>query len=296
MKPFYFFFCLLLAAGALFGQDLPLSGVLIDGENWQVVAEGYGFTDAACTDAEGNFYFSDVSKGQSIFKIDKEGKVSDFIKNAPKISGLKFGPDGRLYACQSGDKRVVSFEIPSGQMKILADKVEPNDLVVTSKGYVYFTETGKKQVTLITPSGEVRAADTGIGKPNGITLSVDETSLAVSDYGGTNIYVMRLEADGSLQFKEPYMTARTSPGKADNVSLDGMTTDTLGRYYVTTALGVQMFDPTGRISGVIPRPQNKSLVSVVFSGPDLHYMYVACGDKIYRRKTQAQGIAFSKAP
>ncbi|MDB6053484.1 MAG: SMP-30/Gluconolaconase/LRE domain protein [Verrucomicrobiales bacterium] len=288
MKKITSFFGLVFAALNCLGQDLPLSGVLIPGEEWKVVAEGYGFTDAACADAEGNFYFSDVSKGQSIFKIDNQGKISDFVRNAPKISGLKFGADGKLYACQNGAKKVVSFEIPSGQMRVLAENVDPNDLVVTRKGYIYFTETSKKQVTLITPGGEVKAADTGIGKPNGIALSPDETTLAVSDYGGTNVWVMRIETDGSLKFKEPYMTARTAPGKSD-ASLDGMTTDTVGRYYVTTSLGVQIFDPTGRISGIILRPQNKSMVSAVFSGPGLHYLYVACGDKIYRRKTQAQG-------
>jgi hypothetical protein len=38
--------------------DEALSKVLIDGEGWQLVADGLGFTDAACADAEGNFYFS----------------------------------------------------------------------------------------------------------------------------------------------------------------------------------------------------------------------------------------------
>ena len=42
-------------------QDMALSDVLIDGEGWNVVSEGYGFTDGAATDADGNFYFGDVS-------------------------------------------------------------------------------------------------------------------------------------------------------------------------------------------------------------------------------------------
>lgn len=42
--------------------DEALSKVLIDGEGWQEIGSGYGFTDAACGDAKGNFYFSDLSK------------------------------------------------------------------------------------------------------------------------------------------------------------------------------------------------------------------------------------------
>jgi len=68
-----------------------------------------------------------------------------------------------------------------------------------------------------------------------------------------------------------------------------MTTDAQGRYYVTSHLGIQMFDSTGRLSGVIERPQNKGTVSVAFAGPNLEYLYACSSDKIYRRKTKAKG-------
>ncbi len=35
-----------------------------------------------------------------------------------------------------------------------------------------------------------------------------------------------------------------------------------------------------------------SAVSVAFAGPDLSYLYVANGDKIYRRKTKTRGILY----
>src|SRR5436190_17776658 len=124
--------------------DEALSKVLIDGEEWQLVAEGLGFTDAACSDAEGNFYFFDLGKGTGTRKITPDGKVSIFIDNTPKCSGLKFGPDGRFYACTQGPKKqVIAIEVPDGKVTVLADDVQPNDLVVSHKGHVYFTETGK---------------------------------------------------------------------------------------------------------------------------------------------------------
>ena len=72
---------LLLLLGWLGGveaRDMPLSEVLIEGEGWQVVSEGHGFTDGLCSDAEGNLYFSDVRSGQVIYKVDLEGLVSEF--------------------------------------------------------------------------------------------------------------------------------------------------------------------------------------------------------------------------
>lgn len=272
--------------------DMALSLILIEGEDWQVVSEGYQFTDAACADAEGNFYFTDVSKGTAVNKISPDGNVSVFLENTPKISGLKFGPDRRLYACtQAPKKQIVAFEIPAGKMAVIADGVQPNDLVVSRKGFVYFTETGKGQVTVIDAKGNLSDGPKGINKPNGITLSPDQGTLAVSEYGGTNVWVFRVEADGKLSSGSRYMELRTPLGKLDSAG-DGMTTDTAGRYYVTSAVGIQMFDSTGRMGGVIARPQNKGTVSVAFAGPGLEYLYACSSDKIYRRKTKAKGALF----
>jgi len=285
---------LLLTTVALHAQnlagDMALSLVLIDGEGWEVVASGYQFTDAPCADADGNFYFTDVAKGTNIFKVGADGKVMPFIANAPKVSGLKFGPDGRLYACQGGLKRLLAFEVPSGKQAVIAEGVEPNDLTVTRKGRIYITETSKKQVTMIDTNGSARAVDKGITAPNGLTLSPDQGTLVVSDARGTNLWAFRIEKDGTLSAKAPYMTVRAPLEKPDISSGDGMTVDTAGRYYVATAVGLQMFDSTGRLGGVIAKPQNKFLSNAAFAGPGHDYLYVTCADKIFRRKTKAHGL------
>jgi len=274
---------------------MSLSTVLIDGEGWQLVGEGYGFTDAACADAEGNFYFSDLPKGV-VHRVSPDGKVTPFLENGVKISGLKFGPDGRLYACTQGPKKqIVTFTLPSKEMAVLADNVQPNDLVVSHKGFTYFTDTGKGQVVIVDAKGTVRIGASGIKAPNGITLSPDQGTLVVSEYSGTNAWAFRVEPDGSLKHGERYMTLRTPVGKTDSGG-DGSTTDSTGRYYITSHVGIQMFDPTGRLGGVIARPQNKATVSVAFAGPNLEYLYAACSDKVYRRKTKAHGALFFQPP
>jgi enterochelin esterase family protein len=284
------------AAAQNLAGDMALSTVLIDGEDWQLVAQGYQFTDAACADAAGNFYFTDVAKGTNIVKISPDGKVTTLLDGAPRISGLKFGPDGRFYACtQAPKKQVVAIEVPSGKTTVLADNVQPNDLVVSHKGFVYFTETGKGQVTILDAKGNLRVGAAGINAPNGITLSPDQGTLAVSEYKGTNVWVYRVEADGGLAHGDRYMELRTPVGKPDSGG-DGATTDTQGRYYVTSHLGIQVFDSTGRLGGVIARPQNKGTVSVGFGGPGLEYLYACSSDKVYRRKTKAKGALFFQPP
>ena len=65
---------------------------------------------------------------------------------------------------------------------------------------------------------------------------------------------------------------------------DGMTSDMLGRYYVTSDLGVQIFDPTGRPCGVLPKvDKDQPLTTCMLAGPGHSTLYIAHGTKIYRR-------------
>ena len=286
--------------------DLTLHRLLIDGENWQLVVEGLGFADGPCTDADGNFYFSDL-KGNAIFKIGADGAKTTVIEEA--ASGLKFGPDGRLYCCQGAKKRLVAIDLASKAIDVLAEDVQPNDLAVTHRGHVYFTETGKQQVIFVDPkTKEKRVVDTGLAAPNGITLSPDQGTLAVSEYRGGNVWAFRIEADGSLAGRTPYMTMRlpidykgefkfndAPPFKKESGG-DGMTSDETGRYFVATALGVQVFDPTGRLCGAVPGPPGSgALTSCALAGPGRAWLYITAGSKIFRRKVQAAGVVYAQA-
>ncbi|MGV3774010.1 MAG: SMP-30/gluconolactonase/LRE family protein [Verrucomicrobiales bacterium] len=279
----------LFLGGVVQAQDMALSQVLIDDEPWREVASGYGFTDGPCSDAEGNFYFTDVARGNSINKIDPDGNVSIAVANVPRISGLKLGRNGLFYAATQHPKKQIVSISREGEVKTILDEAEPNDLIVTPKGHIYFTQTGKKSIMFINENGNTKVVDTGINKPNGITVSTDGGTLAVSDFGGTNVWIFRIETDGTLSAKAPYMTTRALPGKSEAMG-DGMTVDSAGRYFVSSEAGVQVFDPTGRMSGVILKPNNKFLASVAFAGKNHEYLYATCSDKVFRRKTKTTGV------
>ena len=48
---------------------------------------------------------------------------------------------------------------------------------------------------------------------------------------------------------------------------------------------VQVFGATGRLCGVISRPQDRAAVSCDFAGPDRSYLYLLSSNGVYRRKT-----------
>src|SRR5258705_1354887 len=177
-------------------NDSALSTIIPDG-NWQVAVEGLGFCDGLTCDREGNLYFSDLkAKPAVIWKLAPDGAKTKVAEGQSR-SGLRMGADGKLYACGSG--KIAVYELPSGKETILAEGLQPNDLTVSKKGVVYFTETGSKQVTMVdVKSKSVKAADVGISKPNGIALSPDQAVLYVSDYGGISVWVFKVGEEGAL--------------------------------------------------------------------------------------------------
>ncbi len=272
-------------------QDMPLTQVLLDGEGWELVADGFKFTEGPAVDAQGNVYFTDIPNSR-IHKIDvATGKVSLFAENTGKANGLIFGPDGRLYACASGDEKIVAYD-SAGQKSTIAEGLTSNDLVIRRDGSMYVTDPENKQVWYISPKGEKRGVDSGLNFPNGVILWPDQGTLVVAEMRSPHLWAFRIEDDGSLSAKERYYTVQLPPGDSTESGADGMTVDSAGRLYVTTKVGLQMFDPTGRLGGNILKPQNKWLANVVLGGPKFDTFYVTCSDKVYKRKTKVTGVLY----
>lgn len=287
-------------AGAGGGSAGTGSGVPggTSGDAWELVGEGYTFTDAACADAEGRFYFADLPQGK-VYRTGTDGlRPEPWLTNGLKISGMKFGPDGLLYACVQGEgtnnvKRVVAIDPVTRSVETLATEVQPNDLAVAANGYLYFTDTGAGQVVRVplAARGMSRppAVAGGIARPNGIALSPDGMRLWVSEYGGTNEWSLRLSLQGAVHGAERLAVLSKPESKPDSGG-DGSATDGAGRVYVTSHLGVQVFDASGVALGTIPRPQDKGNVSCVLAGPGGGYLYLCCSDRVYRRKAYSAAV------
>lgn len=271
-------------------QDSSLHDFLIEAEPWKEVVSGQAFTDGLCTDAAGNLFFTDVKSGKGVYRLDAaSGEVALVHDNLPGISGLQFGPNGRLYATHNREQRVIAIG-KDGAVDVLVTGVKCNDLVVTKKGFVYFTETPTKRVHCITPDKQHRIADEGhVTRPNGISISPDEQTLAVSDHGGKHVWTWRIEPDGALTAAAPFMTMQLPTGKQEAFG-DGMTTEENGRWLVTTETGVQVFDPAGRLAGIIAKPvPTGKIVSAEFAGKDHDTLFVASGSSIFSRKLKVKG-------
>jgi hypothetical protein len=136
---------------------------------------------------------------------------------------------------------------------------------------------------------ENKTLDVGI-KITGLTLWPDGGTLVAADEDSKYLWAFRIDSDGTLSAKEPYYALRTKPGKKSAGAM-GLTVDSAGRVYAATELGVQVFDPTGRLCGVISKPAKGQLSYLAFEEEDRGLLIAVCEGKIYVRKTKANGIA-----
>jgi gluconolactonase len=270
-------------------KNNTLDAILAPGESWQLVSEGYRFTEGAAVNAKGEFFFNDVVTGKT-YKIGLDGKVSEVFANSKKRDGQTFGPDGRLYMA-SADK-IIAYD-DSGKETIIAEGFVGNDLAIANNGNLYVTNppsgnsNDPSKVWLVKPNGEKTVVDTGLKFANGITLSPDQTLLYVADFRSHWIYSYVIQPDGSLQSKQRYYWLHV-PDNADQSNADGMHVDRDGRLYVSTSLGIQVCDQAGRVQCILPTPNGK-IANLAFGGENFDTLFATCGDKVYKRKLKVKG-------
>ncbi len=268
------------------------NNVLHPGKDWELVSEGHKFTEGPAVDAQGNVFFSDVPNSR-IHRIGaKDGRVTVFRQDTAEANGLMFGPDGRLYACQNGRKRIVAYD-PDGTESTIAEGVESNDLAVNARGEIYFTDPKNHRIWFIDAQRNKRVVHEGIPFPNGVRFSPDHAFLSVADSMGRWVWSFQTQPGGALLNGVPFHHLETPDG-AEYGQLrsgaDGMTVDSEGFLYVATALGIQICDPPGKTVGILSRPGAAAPSNVVFGGADLQTLYVTAGDKVFRREVRRKGV------
>ncbi len=274
------------------GSKQPLMDILIPGESWQLVSDGHKFTEGPTANAQGEVFFTDIPNNR-IHKIGLDGKVSVFAENTGGANGLKFGRDGKLYACSNGKKQIVRYD-EAASVEVLLSDVESNDLVLLEERG-YWTDPNNKKVWFADGLLQPRVVDTGITFPNGVIASPDQSLLYVADTRGQFVWSFQIQSDGSLAHKQRYFHLHLPDGETDS-GADGMAVDTQGRLYVTTRLGLQICDQAGRVNSIIPKPQKAWLSNVCFGGPNLDELFITCGDKVYKRITKAKGVLAFQPP
>jgi enterochelin esterase-like enzyme/sugar lactone lactonase YvrE len=269
-----------------------ITQILDPDSDWEPVTTGHKLTAGLAVNKDGDVYFADPVESR-IYRIDESGRTSVFRDNTGNATGLMSGADGRLYAAQKGRRRIVAYS-PEAKESVIADGVNPEDLAISSRGEVYFTDPGAHRIWFIDSKGNRRVVYEGrIVAPSGIRVSPDESALMVADNGSRWVWSFQIQPDGSLINGEPYHYLELPDDAEDGPirsGASGLAMDADGFLYTATKLGIQINDPPGKMVGIIRKPTAAGPAGVVFAGKDLHTLYVSSGDTVFRRRLRSHGV------
>lgn len=284
-----------------------ISGVVAGGTRIELIRDGFQGTEGPVGMPDGGILFTET-RADRITRVDPRGNASTFVEHSNGSNGLGFDAKGRLISVQRapGNERVGVLH-PPGSRATLVDRYEGrpferlNDLVVSARGGVYFTDT--KGVYYLPPGGQVRKVAEGIPNPNGVQLSPDEKILYANNKDGEYLLAFDVQSDGTLsnrrnfgKYQSVTIPGHKDPLVAEDNGADGLAIDGEGRVYVATNLGVEVFSPRGQHLGTIPviwggesfnlrKPQN-----LAFAGPDKRTLYTVGAGAVFKVQMLAQGF------
>jgi sugar lactone lactonase YvrE len=133
-----------------------------------------------------------------------------------------------------------------------------------------------------------------VKEPTGAVVALGGSTMLVADAADRYVWAFRIEKDGSLGPGDRYCRLRvrgderrkkTTPADEYRADPSAMTMDAANRAYVATNLGIQVFDPTGRLCGVFTAPPGR-VTGLAFDGDRL---FARAGDKVFVRTMLAEG-------
>ena len=273
-----------------------IPGVAAAGTKVTVIKSGFQGTEGPIGMPDGTVIFTETQANR-ITRIAADGTTSTFLENTNGSNGLAFDAKGRLISVQTTPGQTkIGVLYPKGAEAVLSDNVDgkgygrPNDLVVSTRGGIYFTEPGPNvtpgapppatpplppAVYFIPPGGKATKVAEGIERPNGIMLSRDEKTLYVNNSNGEYLLSFDIKPDGTVGNKRNFAKYQGGSKNDSGVFVsgaDGLAIDNEGRIYAATAAGVEVYDAKGTHLGTIPlsrAPQN-----IAFAGPDKKTLYI----------------------
>lgn len=267
---------------------------LVAGVEVATLAGGFQFTEGPLWCPDGALLFQDI-KAERTYRLAPDGSVQILREATGAANGQTFASDGRVLFCEQNGRRVSRMNPDGTDVETVAESWQrhrlnsPNDIVCRSDGLAYFTDPpyGVKPedrsipfqgVYVIDNSGSVELLADDFEKPNGLAFSPDEQTLYVCDTGRYQVRAFDVAGDGLLRPGSGRIVATMDPGQPGGP--DGMKVDREGRLYVAVALGVWVFDPDGRLLGILNLPKRPA--NLAWCGYEGGTLAITAVDSVYQ--------------
>ena len=263
--------------------------------------ESYKFLEGPVWDGEANLYFTDIDNNTIVKYNSIQQTFSPILTNSSAANGLMFNKDNNLVVCEGDSGRVTERKTDGSLIKTIVSEYSnirlnrPNDLCIDSKGGIYFSDPTwgtqfqtKNRVYYLSPEGKLDELIDDMERPNGVILSTDGKTLYVNNSWSPNVRAYDVQENGLLNNERIFTTLRM-PNNTTNISgADGMAIDRNDNVYITTEVGVQVFDKNGRAIQFITMPEKST--NCTFGGPDMTTLFVTAGKNLYSMELSNTGF------
>lgn len=275
---------------------------LVEAGEPERIATNLQFTEGPVWHPDGYLLFSDIPANR-IYRWEPGKGLTVFREPSGNSNGLTLDREGRLIACEHGNRRVSRTEA-DGRVVSLAERYQgkrlnsPNDVVVRSDGSIYFTdppygvqpeqrELDFQGVYRLSPDGTLTLLVGDFERPNGLCFSPDEKVLYIADTARRHVRAFEVLPDGSLGKGRIFADVSTAPPSLVG-GPDGMKVDEEGNLYVTNTDGVWVISPEGKHLGTIAIPERPA--NCAFGDADRRSLYITARTSVYRVRVKVPGI------
>lgn len=269
---------------------------------FKVLVDPIGLTEGPAWTGS-HLLFTNIPNSRVMRYDPATGRLDVARTGTNEANGLNFDREGRLYACEGGERRIVRYE-PDGGVTVICDNFEgrrlnsPNDLAIDRLGRIWFTdprygerrddmELDHESVYRLDPqpdgSWRTQRMTFDTTAPNGLLVTPDAAVLYVaqSKYGEGQKRELRaypILDDGSLGDYQVLHNFYPHRG------IDGMCLDQGGNIVATAGWElsgpggmIYVFAPNGRVLETHPVPVDRP-TNCTFGGPDLRTLFVTSID------------------
>lgn len=243
----------------------------------ETFSEGIDHGEGICRTPDGKLYVG--GEAGQIYRVEPDGSPTELLRTDGFMLGLAADAEGRIYAIDSGHKRIWRIDPDTGACEVFADGIEtPNWGAFAADGTYYVSDNGRwgacdGKLWRIQPGSQPEVwTKASHNFPNGLAVAGESDRLFVLESYPSALVEIPIEADGSAG--ERHVLCELGEIVPDGVALaeDGSCfiscyrPDAIFRWHPVDGLTTLAADPRGT---VLAAPTN-----VVFIGEQLDEMVV----------------------
>ena len=250
-------------------RDNGLSALLAG--DLELLAQGLQFTEGPLELGDGSLLFQDIKAERPTSSPAGTQDAKVLREQTGAANGQTFGPDGWIYFCEQNGRRVSRMKPDGSSVETVVEEFDGHAAEQPERHRRPLRTATSTSPTRPTASAAPTAPCTSrastASTPRRTTSSCSSTTsrsptaspsrpTSGSSTSATRPSITSAPSRSSRRASSTPPRAGSSPRQdpADPGGPDGMKVDADGRVYVAVAQGVWVYEPDGRLLGIIPTP------------------------------------------